>query len=167
MVETAQITRYEKVRQILDRAAAGGATDYDGQGQFWNLPLEKFLTVEVFGIRMIAPAEAAPEPSSCCHATTIDVSTKRSARSGLIKGLRGSTPFDGTQYPRLMWGGKIVSNDDIVFIADWIDDGCPTKDYQVSFPVEGTTKTSFETVAANNVEAAARTFDVYDGSANE
>src|ERR1041384_5104224 len=167
MAETAPITRYEKVKQILDHADAGVATDYDGQGHFWNKPLEEFLTVEIFGIRMIAPADAAPE-SSCCHATpTGDASTKRSARSGLIKGLRGATPFDGTQYPRLMWGGKIVSNDDIGFIADWIDDGCPAKDYQVSFPVEGTTKTGFETVAPDNVEAAARTFDIYDGSANE
>lgn len=168
MVATAQTTRYEMVKQILDRAAAGGATDYDGHGLFWNLPLEEFLTVEIFGIRMIAPDGVTPEPEhSCCHATPAsDASTKRSARSGLIKGLRGAAPFDGTQYPRLLWGGKVVSNDEISFIADWIDDGCPAKDHQVSFPVEGTTKTGFETVDANNVEAAARTYDVYDGSPN-
>lgn len=169
MAETAPLTRYEKVRQILDNAAEGGSTDYDGRGQFWNLPLEEFLTVEIFGIRMIAPPEAAPAAEhSCCHTTTAaDPTTKRSARSGLIKGLRGTTPFDGAQYPRLMWGGQFVSNDDINFIADWIDDGCPAKDIQISFPVVGITKTGFETVAANNVEAAARTFDVYDGSTSE
>ena len=31
MADTAQVTRYEQVKQILDRAAAGGATDYDGK----------------------------------------------------------------------------------------------------------------------------------------
>jgi tyrosinase len=167
MAETAPVTRYQKVRQILDSAAKNCTTDYDGKGEFWNLPLEEFLAVEIFGIRMIAPVDAAPE-HSCCHSTPAgDSSTKRSARSGLIKGLRGTTPFDGAQYPRLMWGGQTVSNDDIGFIADWIDDGCPAKDVQISFPVVGITRTGFETVAANNVEAAARTYDVYDGSTSE
>ena len=168
MVEAAQITRYERVKQILDRAADGATADYDGHPEFWNLPLPEFLDVEIYGIRMIAPAPAEAEPApSCCHTTsTGEPATKRSAQSGLIKGLRGAAPFDGNQYPRLMWGGKIVSQDDISFIAEWIDDGCPDKDRQTSFPVEGTIKTSKEIVEATNVEPAARTFDVYD-SPNE
>jgi tyrosinase len=170
MVEAAQITRYERVKQILDRAAKGATADYDGHPEFWKLPLPEFLDVEIYGIRMIAPAppEAEPSASSCCHAATGKApAIKRSAQSGLIKGLRGAAPFDGNQYPRLMWGGKIVSQDDISFIAEWIDDGCPDKDRQISFPVEGTIKTSKETVEATNVEDAARTFDIYDGSTSE
>ena len=58
MVEAAQITRYESVRQILDRAADGATADYDGHPEFWNLPLPEFLDVEIYGIRMIAPAPA-------------------------------------------------------------------------------------------------------------
>ena len=168
MVDTAQITRYEQVKQILDRAAAGGATDYDGQGQFWHLPLSQFLEVEIYGVRMIAPPEAAAP--SCCHteAVSLEASTGRGARSGLVKGLRGQPPFDGTQYPPLPWGGQAVPAEDIAFISDWIDDNCPAEDHQTSFGVEGTTtETVLEEISEGNVEAAARSFEVYEGSANE
>jgi len=46
----------------------------------------------------------------------------------LIKGLKGQPPFDGSQFPRLPWGGKPVAFDDIAFIEQWIDDGCPETD---------------------------------------
>ena len=52
----------------------------------------------------------------------------RGAASGLIKGLKGEFPFDGTQFPPLMWGGQRVSASDIIFIQGWIDDGCPASD---------------------------------------
>src|SRR6185503_15238088 len=50
--------------------------------------------------------------------------------SGLIKGLKGEFPFDGTQFPPLMWGGQRVSASDIIFIQSWIDAGCPASDEQ-------------------------------------
>ena len=106
MPESGQTTRYEKVKQILDQAAAGSSSDYDGLGAFWQLSLREFLEIEIRGIRMIAPAAA--EPHSCCHATPEDSAESRSARSGLIRGLRGEAPFNGTQFPRLPWGGKSV-----------------------------------------------------------
>ncbi len=56
----------------------------------------------------------------------------RGAASGLIKGLRGEFPFDGTQFPPLMWGGGRVSASDIIFIQSWIDDGCPATDATAS-----------------------------------
>lgn len=52
----------------------------------------------------------------------------RGEASGLIKGLKGLFPFDGTQFPPLMWGGQRVSASDIIFIQSWIDAGCPTTD---------------------------------------
>lgn len=52
-------TRYERVKRILDQANQGSTSDYGGQGEFWNLPYEKFLCVEVVGVRMIAPPTAA------------------------------------------------------------------------------------------------------------
>jgi hypothetical protein len=138
MADTKQSTRYQQVIEILDRAAAGSSVDYDGLGPFWHLPFPQFLQVEIHGVRMIAPAEA-PAPS-CCHAGTADSpADSRSARSGLIRGLRGQAPFDGTQYPPLPWGGQTVTEDEISFIAEWIDDGCPEGDHQISFNVEGTT----------------------------
>jgi tyrosinase len=57
-----------------------------------------------------------------------DPSRGRGAASGLIKGLKGEFPFDGTQFPPLMWGGGRVSASDIIFIQSWIDDGCPAAD---------------------------------------
>jgi len=100
MVDTAQITRYEQVKQILDRAAAGTVMDYEGKGQFWNLPLPQFLDVEIYGVRMIAPAEAPA--TSCCHGGNADSAESRSVRSGLIRGLRGEAAFDGYQISKPM-----------------------------------------------------------------
>src|SRR5437660_24267 len=117
MADNAQITRYELVKQILDGAAAGSSADYDGRGRFWDLPLPQFLEVEIHGVRMIAPDE--PPAPSCCHGGAAEATANsRSARSGLIRGLRGQTPFDGTQYPSLPWGGHAVPDDQISFIAE-------------------------------------------------
>ena len=98
---------------------------------------------------MIAPASAspsapplpafvatAPKSKSCCHEpqeqSAVPASqpkmTGRGASSGLILGLKGLAPFDGSQFPRLPWGGKPVSLADIQFIEKWIDDGCPETD---------------------------------------
>jgi tyrosinase len=164
MPATASITRYDKVKQILDRAAAGSKVDYDGQGQFWHLPLPKLLAFEIAGVRMIAPAEAPA--TSCCHPAAAD-EEGRGARSGLIRGLRGQAPFDGTKYPPLPWGGQPVPESEIVFISDWIDDGCPASDHQTSIDVQGTSRVTMEEIAPDNVENAARGFELYAGSPNE
>ena len=169
MVDKAQTTRYEQVKQILDRAAAESTADYDGHPRFWHLPLPQLLNVEIYGVRMIAPPETAAP--SCCHhdeAVGDTAVTSRSARSGLIKGLRGQPPFDGSQYPPLPWGGQAVPEADISFIADWIDDGCPAADHQISFGLDGTaTEPTLEKLEESNVEPTARRFEVYAGSPNE
>ncbi|HJQ27139.1 MAG TPA: tyrosinase family protein [Blastocatellia bacterium] len=168
MGNQAQTTRYEQVKQILDSAAGQSTADYDGQGRFWNLPLAQFLNVEVYGVRMIAPPE--PAVHSCCqHEAADDTPTaSRSARSGLIKGLRGQPPFDGSQFPPLLWGGQAVADTDINFIADWIDDGCPAADRLTSFEVEGkTTQPALVRIEATNVEATAQRFEVYEGAPSE
>ena len=167
MLDTAQMTRYEQVKQILDRGAAGSSADYDGLGAFWQLPLSQFLQVEIYGVRMIAQVEAAAP--SCCHGGAAEPSAEsRSARSGLIRGLRGQAPFNGTQYPRLPWGGKTVPEEEINFISEWIDDGCPASDHQTSFDIAAAeTAITIEKIDPGNVEAAARTFEVYEGSPNE
>lgn len=60
---------------------------------------------------------------------------KRSDRSGLIIGLRGQPPFDGSVFPPLLWNAaKPVSQADIAFIADWIDDGLPTGEEEDQTP---------------------------------
>lgn len=167
MADKQQLTRYEQVKQILDSASAGADVDYDGKGQFWNLPLSQLLDVEIYGVRMIAPAETAMP--SCCHSEVVDnTAIGRGATSGLVRGLRGEAPFDGTQYPPLPWGGTTVAEQEIRFIAEWIDDGCPASDHMISFDAEGTTsKTTLETLDPGNIESTAHTFEVYDGSPNE
>jgi tyrosinase len=163
-------SRYEHVKQILDAAQGSETPSYQGLGRFWNLPLEKFMTATLYGIRLIAepvepgpcddiinptparsccqddePAPVTPPPQppegggegghSCCGPKELPgggggskSSKGRGAASGLIKGLRGEFPFDGTQFPPLMWGGQRVSASDIIFIQSWIDDGCPASD---------------------------------------
>ncbi|HEX7154211.1 MAG TPA: tyrosinase family protein [Thermoanaerobaculia bacterium] len=154
---TATTTRYERVKEILDQAAGASTADYDGRGAFWHLPLSEFVDVQVHGVRMIAPAdEAAAEACPCC------VPESRAAKSGLIRGLRGEAPFDGSRFPALPWGGKRVSEEDIRYIADWIDEGCPGEQ-TTSFDLKGESEALGHTKAG----ADARSFDVYEGTANE
>jgi len=174
MVDTVRSTRYERVKQILDRASGESTVDYGGRGRFWNLPLAQFLEVKIHGARMIAPVETAAH--SCCHAeegtaegsAAETASAGRGARSGLIRALRGQAPFDGSQYPPLPWGGQLVPEEEILFISDWIDDGCPADDHQTSFEVDGTTtEPRLEQLDDSNVEPVARSYEVYEGSPNE
>src|SRR5437016_9663163 len=68
-------SRYERVKEILNNAQGDANPSYQGHKKFWNLPLEEFLQVTIYGIRMIAPAgeedfcqdymEAAGQ--SCCE----------------------------------------------------------------------------------------------------
>lgn len=78
-----------------------------------------------------APPAPAESEEGCCSTPAAKPKKfpGRGAASGLIKGLRGEYPFNGSQFPRLMWGSdKTVSSGDIQFISDWIDDGCPETD---------------------------------------
>jgi len=156
-------SRYEQVKRILDEAQGKATPSYQGHGRIWNLPLDQFLKVTLYGVRMIAESGAEdvcadifadahgccgplPEPGpissaeaekpaagSCCGEHEPDPpdpgpSRGRGAASGLIKGLKGQFPFDGTQFPRLRWGGTEVSASNISFIENWIDAGCPATD---------------------------------------
>jgi tyrosinase len=94
----------------------------------------------------IVAASAPAKSGSCCHGTPAAAPAAsaapapptppakphrypgRGAKSGLIIGLRGQWPFDGTRFPPLPWGGTPVAPGDIQFISDWIDDGCPETD---------------------------------------
>ncbi|MGC2108893.1 MAG: tyrosinase family protein [Candidatus Korobacteraceae bacterium] len=142
-----QWTRYQRVKAILNEASGDASPSYQGYGKFWELPLAQLLEVVIYGVRIIAPGAGpsvqapifalAPAAPSCCHApaagagdTPSDAGKMpgRGARSGLIIGLRGQSPFDGAQFSPLPWGGQPVASADIQFIEDWIDDGCPESD---------------------------------------
>ncbi len=129
---TARWSRYDRVKQILDEASGDVHPSYQGHDRFWNLPHAQLLEVKLYGIRMIAPAEGTSSSGpakTCCHGTApAAAQTGRGAASGLIKGLKGQSPFDGSQFPKLPWGGAPVSYENIAFIEQWIDDGCPESD---------------------------------------
>ena len=99
-VAASKVTKlHEQVKTILDTAAGKkDASNYGATACAWSR-------------RKKRPPAATTKAGS--------------ARSGLIRGLRGLAPFDGNRFPPLMWGGKRVAEPDIQFIADWIDDGCP------------------------------------------
>jgi tyrosinase len=128
----ARTTGYDRVREILDAAAGDSTADYEGVGRFWHLPLEELKELRIQGVRLIAAPESASRSSCCCSGSAAspepaESSTKpgRGAASGLVQGLRGEAPFDGSRFPRLPWGGQPVGDDDIRVIAEWIDDGLP------------------------------------------
>lgn len=114
--------RYQRVREILNAAARDSQADYGGVGRFWDRGADFLTAVSVHGIRMIAPE--APPP--CCGRSEGESGRyRRGSASGLIRGLKGEPPFDGSRFPRLPWGGSPVTAADIEFISAWIDDGCP------------------------------------------
>jgi hypothetical protein len=101
-------TRWQRVRAILDLATGTGQPMHGGAGRFWNKPLAEFLQLSVYGLRVIAP----PQPN-------------RGQNSNPIKALKGQAPFDGTAFLRMPLGRPPVSDADITFISQWIDDDCP------------------------------------------
>jgi tyrosinase len=170
MAQTAAVlTRYERVVEILDRAAGKSESNYGGAGRFWS-SLPALLEARVHGVPMIAPEEPAEAECSCCAPAQSGGPPfpGRGAKSGLVRGLRGQAPFDGKQYPRMPWGGSTVAPDDIEFISDWIDDGCRDPQREISLDASmKSNATTMESIAADNVETDVQTWAVYDGSPNE
>lgn len=120
--------RYQRVREILNAAAGDSPSDYGGIGRFWDGGAGVLESASIHGVRMIAPKT----PSPCCGHSGEPGQYSRSSASGLIRGLKGEAPFDGGRFPRLPWGGKPVAEEDIDFIADWIDAGCPDSEQETA-----------------------------------
>ena len=115
----AAVFGYADVQEIL-RRAAGDSGGIGSLGAFWEVPLPEFLGLSVMCLALVEPAQAG---GSCCGKAS--GSAGRGARSALVRGLRGQSPFDGTQFPRLPWGGAKVGEADVDLIEAWIDEGCP------------------------------------------
>lgn len=147
------MNRYERVKEILAAAGAGSDADYGGLGPFWDLPLEQLLNASIYDIRLIAPAQEAPR--SCCARPPAG---SRSARSGLIVGLRGEAPFDGARFPKLPWAGSTRRSKRCAVFAEWIDDGCPT---------EGSGQEIGALKVSGPVTIEQQGYSAYDGLPNE
>jgi hypothetical protein len=106
------MTRFERVRQLLNDAVGTRSPSHGGRGKFWNLPLDQLKTLKVVGQRVIETEGA-----------------DRGARSGLVKALKGDPPFDEDGFDRMPLGGLYLADTDIAFIQKWIDDGCPEDEF--------------------------------------
>lgn len=111
---------YADVQALLAKAANGTVADHGGLKAFWTLDRAALLDAKLFDLPLIAP-----ELELTCCGNPVKGGASRSARSALIKGLKGEAPFDGAQYPRLPWGGIPLTAAEIATVAQWIDDGCP------------------------------------------
>jgi tyrosinase len=123
-----------------------------------------------------SPAECGPRACGCDCAGSdpyaapgTDVYPRypgRGAASGLVRGLRGIAPYDGSVFPRLPWGGAAVSADDVQFISDWIDDGCPERDTLTAEPVAAESAHVGEAVIGQIEPAVVRCFEAGGGADN-
>lgn len=155
--ETHQPSRYQRVQEILDQAAGESTADYQGFGPFWRLPYDEFIGFEIYKIPLFGPfgkhyaiplvgpsgsqqgasgnhtSSISAQAAGCCPSSgtapsPTTSSPGRGAQSGLVRGLRGEFPFDGSHFPSLPWGGSEVSAANIRFIESWIEDGYPESD---------------------------------------
>ena len=161
--ENAATSRYARFQEILK--AAGSASDYGGLGPLWEIPLARLLEANLHGVRLIAPEETG---HSCCSHMAAAPSESRSARSGLIQGLRGQAPFDGSRFPRLPWGGNPVAPEDVDTIAAWIDDGCLPSDRELAaFDLGSQKPVTIMLAPVKEPVAIPVRFTVHEGGANE
>lgn len=144
--------RYSEIKSILNSIQGKTVPDYQGLKAFW-LDYDTLLSAVLYGQRMIAPgpndgagntSDSSSGSGDCCGSQGNKNSsggcwpsggdrngggggdTSRSDQSGLIKGLRGQAPFDGSVFPPLLWDAERRATDsEISTIAAWIDDGCP------------------------------------------
>jgi photosystem II stability/assembly factor-like uncharacterized protein len=108
------MTRLERVIQILDQAIGGPNVNIGVHRAFWRgLTRDQFVAKKVFDLPLVTVSDGR--------------------HSNLIKALRGESPFGidlptppaGAEFSRMPAGLAPVSDPDIAFIQQWIDDGCP------------------------------------------
>jgi hypothetical protein len=107
-IEGLTISKFDHIKDLLNRAADNGHPRHGGRGRFWNVTLPEFMQIgTIYGVQLIA-----------------DTGPQRGARSGLIKALRGQAPFGDGGFPRMPMDRPPVPDPDIAFIESWIDGGC-------------------------------------------
>ena len=106
------MTKFERVKQLLNDAVGDRSPSHGGKGKFWNLPLDQLKALKVLGQKVI-----------------VTEGTDRGANSALIKALKGEPPFDDDGFGRMPLDGPYLADADIAFIQQWIDDGCPEDEF--------------------------------------
>jgi photosystem II stability/assembly factor-like uncharacterized protein len=139
------MTRYERVIEILDSSIGGPEEEIGVHGTFWRgLTRDQFVAKRVRGLNIIALGDGG--------------------NSNVVKALRGEAPFGadlpapppGALFSRMPAGRPPVSESDIAFIQQWIDDGCPEDEF-----VGGGVVQPLEWSPTNAPLASSRTDDIW------
>ena len=139
------MTRYERVIEILDSSIGGPEEEIGVHGTFWRgLTRDQFVAKRVRGLNIIALGDGG--------------------NSNVVKALRGQAPFGadlpapppGALFSRMPAGRPPVSESDIAFIQQWIDDGCPEDEF-----VGGGVVQPLEWSPTNAPLASSRTDDIW------
>ncbi|MGH8909476.1 MAG: WD40/YVTN/BNR-like repeat-containing protein [Egibacteraceae bacterium] len=137
------ITRFQRVIEILDAAIGGPSVSIRAHGAFWRgLTRDQFVARSVFGQALIVVGAGAD--------------------SNLVRAFKGEAPFGsdlptppaGAVFSRMPAGLPPVSDEDIAFIEQWIDDGSP----EDPLPSPGPALTWRRT---NAPDASSRTDDIW------
>ena len=106
MAIATKLSRFDRVRQLLEESAGGEASAFAGLA-LWFLPHDQWSVARLLGLPLLEVKAAA----HCCCKTAPAADASGSA---LLRGLHGQQPFDGSQFPRLPWGrpaiGVVIRN---------------------------------------------------------
>ncbi|WP_135078491.1 hypothetical protein [Terasakiella sp. SH-1] len=105
------MNQFQRIISILEDSVDGER--FGGHGPFWrNLSRDEFVKKSVMGQKLVEPGNAS--------------------KSNLVKAIKGIAPFgvnigtSGAYFNRMPSGGRpAISEDDIAFIEQWINAGCP------------------------------------------
>ena len=97
--------RFKRVQHILEEATGTASPVHSGKGRFWNMDLDEFKSLTIYGINVIEENDGS--------------------NSGLVKALKGEPPFGEGGMPRMPMNLPPVSNENVAFIENWINEGCP------------------------------------------
>jgi tyrosinase len=161
MTVTTKGSRFDRVRSLLEHAAAGAAPSFGGL-ELWSMSRDQFVTAKLLGLPLVALRKPA---HSCCGSSS---SVTDGGGSALLDGLRGEGPFDGSQFPRLPWGRPPMAESEVREIAEWIADGAPASDsgdavYRFS---PGTWHTDMVEISQEAVSDLTAAYAEYEGLAN-
>ncbi|CAD73688.1 MAG TPA: hypothetical protein DDX19_05000 [Rhodopirellula baltica] len=135
-------TRFDRVIEILDESIGGPSVTIGVHGAFWrNKTRNEFIAFQFAGLDLIVVNDGSG--------------------SNMVKALKGEAPFGadlpnspaGARFSRMPAGFDPVSNSDIQFIEQWIDDGCPED------PLQPEEKMAWR--RTNAPDASSRTDDIW------
>lgn len=142
------MTRYQRVIQILDEAIGGPDVSIGVHGTFWrSMTRDQFVAKKVFGRELLK--------------------LNTGAESNLVKALKGESPFGAdlpdppldSEFSRMPAGLDRVPVDRIAFIEQWIDEGCLEDEFVPAVAGPGVAELKWR--PTNAPVASSRTDDIW------